>query len=95
MKEAHKEQMKQRGRIAKKLQTHHPGETMDGHDMELFNCPRKRKSYMKVNEVKDDVVSDTDSDSDYMLRVIRNKVQIVQGNYKSCTSYNNVEKSSK
>ena len=33
---------------------------------------------MKVNEVKDDVVSDTDSDSDYMLRVIRNKVQIVQ-----------------
>ena len=28
--------MKQRERIAKKLQTHHPGESMDGHDMELF-----------------------------------------------------------
>jgi len=28
--------MKQKERIAKKLQTHHPGETMDGHDMELF-----------------------------------------------------------
>ena len=33
---------------------------------------------MKVTEVKDDVVSDSDSDSDYMLRVIRNKVQTVQ-----------------
>ena len=28
--------MKQKERIAKKLQTHHPGEIMDGHDMELF-----------------------------------------------------------
>ena len=28
--------MKQREKIAKKLQTHRLGETMDGHDMELF-----------------------------------------------------------
>ena len=28
--------MKQKEIIAKKLQTHHPGETVDGHDMELF-----------------------------------------------------------
>ena len=28
--------MKQREKIAKKLQTHRPGETMDGYDMELF-----------------------------------------------------------
>ena len=32
----HKEKMKQREKIAKKLQTHRPGEAMDGHDMELF-----------------------------------------------------------
>ena len=28
--------MKQKERIAKKLQTHHPGKTVDGYDMELF-----------------------------------------------------------
>ena len=28
--------MKQREKIAKKLQTYRPGETMDGYDMELF-----------------------------------------------------------
>ena len=32
----HKEKMKQKERIAKKLQTHRPGETVDGYDMELF-----------------------------------------------------------
>ena len=41
----HKEKMKQKERIAKKLQTHRPGETIDGHDMELFKLSTIKSQY--------------------------------------------------
>jgi len=43
--------MKLKERIAKKLQTHRPGEVADGHDMELFQLRTiKNKQHLDVLE---------------------------------------------
>ena len=43
--------MRQKERIAKKLQTHHSGETMDGDDMELFKLSTiKSKQHLNTLE---------------------------------------------
>ena len=77
----HKEKMKQKERIAKKLQTHRPGETFDGHDMELFKLSTI-KSQRHLNTLEstemleeEEELSDEDSVADeqegvYLCHVI-------------------------
>ena len=73
--------MKQKERIAKKLQTHRPGETFDGHDMELFKLSTI-KSQRHLNTLEstemleeEEELSDEDSVADeqegvYLCHVI-------------------------
>ena len=61
----HKEKMKLKEKIAKKLQTHRPGEMADGHDMELFQLRTiKNKQHLDVledAEIMGEGLSDEDS----------------------------------
>ena len=60
--------MKQKERIAKKLQTHHPGETMDGHDMELFKLStiksQQHLSKLENTETLEEELSDEEGVAD-------------------------------
>ena len=77
----HKEKMKQKERIAKKLQTHRPGETVDGYDMELFKLStiksQKHLNALESTEMleEEEELSDEDNVADeqegmYLCHVI-------------------------
>ena len=73
--------MKQKERIAKKLQTHRPGETVDGYNMELFKMStiksQKHLNTLESTELleEEEQLSDEDSAADeqegvYLCHVI-------------------------
>lgn len=78
--------MKQRERIAKKLQTHRPGETMDGHDMELFKLStiksRQHLNTLENTEMLEEELSNDEGVADdqegvYLYHVMHSEVRIL------------------
>ena len=71
--------MKQRERIAKKLQTHRPGEAMDGHDMELFKLSTI-KSQQHLNTLENTEMLEEELSNDegvYLYHVMHSQVRIL------------------
>ena len=75
----HKEKMKQKEKFAKKLQTHRPGENMDGHDMELFKLStiksQRHLNTLENTEMLEEELSDEEGVADeqegvYLYHVI-------------------------